>query len=118
MQETFREGYECVKRVQCSCDINFFPPSLNFPPMISFLTLPPFFHVPAPTQKFPGVILTGRGALGLQGGLGACSPAGGEGHGAMIGRAGQNRRVGVLGSRSTINSGGSDGEVIDMCYRS
>lgn len=118
MQDTFRGGYECVKRVQCSWDVNFFSLSLNFPLMISFLTLPPFFHVPAPTEKFPGVIVTGRHALGLQGGRGVCSPAGGEGHGAVIGRAGQNRRVGVLGSRSTINSGGSDGEVIDMCDRS
>lgn len=86
--------------------------------MISYLSLPPLFHVPAPIQKFPVGIGTRRHALGLQGGLGVCSPAGGGGRGAMIGRAGQNRRAGVLGSRSTINSGGSDDEVIDMCDRS
>lgn len=46
-----------------------------------------------------------------------CNP-GREVHGAMIGRAGQNRRVGVQGSRSAINSAGSDDKVIDMCGRS
>lgn len=110
MQETFGGGCECVKRVQCSWDIHFLLSSLNFPLMISHLTLLPFFHVPAPTKKIPGEIVTGRHALGV------CNPAG-EGHGAMTGRARQNRRVGVLGSRSTVNSGGSDDEVIDMCDR-
>lgn len=90
-----------MKRVQSSWDINFFPPSLNFPLMISYLTLSPFFRVPVPTQEFPGGTVTGRHVLGLQGDLGVCSPAGGEGQGGIIGRAGQNRRAGVLGSRST-----------------
>lgn len=86
--------------------------------MISYLTVPPLFHLPAPTQKLPGGIVTGRYSLGLQGGLSMCSPAGREVQGAMIGRAGQNRRVGIWGSRSAINSGGSDDKVIDMCDRS
>lgn len=94
----------CVKRVPCSWDITFFFSTLNFPLMISSPTLPPFFQVPAskvpaPTQKFPGVTVTGRHTLGLQGGLGVGSPAGGEGHRAMMGRAGQNRKDGGSGEQ-------------------
>jgi len=59
------------------------------------------------------VTVAGRHALGLQGGLGVCSPAG-EGHGATMGRAGKNRRDAVVGSSSTTGSGGSEDEVIDM----
>lgn len=99
MQETFGGGCECVKRVQCSWDIHFLLSSLNFPLMISHLTLLPFFHVPAPTKKIPGEIVTGRHALGV------CNPAG-EGHGAMTGELGKTEGLGywAAGLQSTAEA--------------
>lgn len=96
-----------MKRVQSSQDINFFSPSLNFPLMISFLTLPPFFHVPAPTQKFPGGIVTWRYALGLQ------EERDKENH-----RQSWAKQEGWDTGEQVYNSGGSDDGVIDTCDRS